>query len=157
MKIKCPICGAKLLNNQVCQYCNVTDEQVLGASNKKVKEFRKTGNTDMIHTTTIFPFDLVKWKMVVFTILLGWAGAHHFYTNRPIRGAYSIVSTVGFIIVLILSFVIKIEGSWVYIAFNIIYEIFGYMMAINVILWLWDIIAVLIRTYKYPVVLPKKE
>ena len=157
MKIKCPICGAKLFNNQLCPYCNITDEQVLGASNKKVKEFRKTGNIDMIHTSTIFPFDLIKWKMVVFTILLGWAGAHHLYVNRPVRGIFSIVSTAGSIGILLLSFVFKIDIEWLSIVYNVIYEILFYMMAINVILWLWDVLAVLIGTFKYPVVLPKKE
>lgn len=157
MKLKCPICGAKMFNNQICPYCNITDEQVLGASNKKVKEFRKSGNTDMIHTTTVFPYDLDKWKMLIFAILLGWAGGHHFYVKRPIRAWYSIISTVGSTFILCCSFFVDISIKWLNIAFNITYEILFYMMAINVLLWVWDIVAILIRTFKYPVVLPKKE
>jgi len=47
--MRCPICGAKMVNKQLCPYCKITDEQVVSASNKKVKEYRQTGNTDMIH------------------------------------------------------------------------------------------------------------
>ena len=36
--MRCPICGAKMVNKQLCQYCNITDEQIYNASNKKVNK-----------------------------------------------------------------------------------------------------------------------
>ena len=92
--MRCPICGAKLYQKQICKYCKVTDEQIVNASNKKVKEERKLGNNDLIHFSTVVPKDVEKWKLWVYTILLGFIGVNHFYINRPYRAVYSLVSTI---------------------------------------------------------------
>ena len=154
--MKCPICGAKMVSKQLCPYCKITDEQVLGASNKKVREYRKTGNTDMIHFTSVIPSDLKRWKIVLFTVLLGWLGVNHFYVNRPVRGAFSLISSVGSTSILILGLVLKITSKAGKIIFNLTYEILFYMMAINVVLWILNIISVIFKSFKVPVVLPKK-
>lgn len=155
--MKCPICGSKMVNKQLCQYCGITDEQVFAASNKKVKEYRKTGNVDMIHYTTIIPNDIKRWKMVLYTVLLGWLGINHLYVNRPVRGGYSIVSTIGSLIFMTLQFTVDFASKASKITFNILYEIFMYMMAINVVLWVLDIVSVIFKSFKVPVVLPDKE
>ena len=79
--MRCPICGAKLYAKQICPYCKITDEQILNASNKKVKEYRKTGNTDMIHYTTVIPKDLSRLKIILYTIFLGLVGVNHYYVK----------------------------------------------------------------------------
>ena len=155
--MKCPICGAKMVNNQLCKYCGITDEQVLAASNSKVKEYRKSGNTDMIHYTNIVPNDLKRWKIIVYTILLGWLGINHFYINRPVRGFYSLISTIGSFIMMILDFMVEIPNKFGRITFNIIYEILFYMMAINFVLWISNAVSVLFKSFKIPVVMPNKE
>ena len=157
MVVKCPICGSKMVNKQLCKYCGITDEQVFAASNKKVKEYRKTGNTDMIHYTTVLPNDLKRWKIVLYTILLGWLGINHFYVNRPKRGAYSIISFVGSMTTIAMQFLVKFSSKIGKIIFNLSFEIFGYMMAINIVLWVLDIFSVIFKSFKVPVVLPKKE
>lgn len=157
MKIKCPICGAKLLNKQVCPYCKVTDEEIRSASNAKVKEYRKTGNTDMIHFTNVIPEDLIRWKIVLYTFLLGWFGINHLYVNRPYRAGYSMISTVGFIIFVIIGSFATIVTDAGIITFNLLYEIFGYMMAINIVLWVSDMLACILKKFKVPVVLPKRN
>ena len=53
--MRCPICGAKMVNKQFCKYCNITDEQVYKASNKKVKEYRKPDRDDLIYFTNVLP------------------------------------------------------------------------------------------------------
>lgn len=149
--MKCPVCGARLYQKQICPYCKITDKQILGASNRKVKECRKTGNTDLIHYSTEIPSDISKIKLYLFTILLGWLGINHYYVLKPIRGTYSVVSFVGAFSILI----IQLVNGYSYLN-NLLYHIFFYMMAINVILWIFDIFNVFFKGFKIPVVLPKK-
>lgn len=150
--MRCPICGAKMVNKQLCQYCNITDEQIYNASNKKAKKVRKEGNSDLIHFTTIVPKDVERLKLILFTIFLGVFGVNHLYINRLYRGIYSIVSMSLFVLFVILTFVgVQFLGF-----FNIVYQIVGYAGAINVILWVSDIINVLIKKMKIPVVLAEK-
>jgi hypothetical protein len=146
-----------MVAKQLCKYCGVTDDQVKNASNQKVKEYRKTGNTDLIHYTTVIPNDLKRWKIILYTVLLGWLGINHYYINRPVRATFSLVSTISSIGIMFLGLLIKISTRAGKIAFNIFYEIFFYMMAINVVLWVLDIFGVIFKSFKMPVVLPKKE
>lgn len=157
LKIKCPVCGATLVGNVVCQYCGTTDKQVLNASNKKVKEYRQTGNTDMIHMTTILPSDLVRWKVVLYTILLGWLGINYIYVNRPIRAGFSMGTSIACVVIYTLNLFVSFSSKTLQLGFDIIYEVIFYSMAINVVIWVFDIISVLLKKFKVPVVLASKE
>jgi len=157
LSLKCPICGAKLLNKQVCPYCKVTDEEIRAASNKKVKEYRKTGNTDMIHFTNILPPDVKRWKITLYTFLLGWLGINHIYVNRPYRAAYSMVSTIGSLTMIIISMFANIVTDAGLIIFNLLYEILMYMMAINIVMWFSNMISCIFKGFKVPVVLPNNK
>lgn len=151
------MCGAKLVAKQICPYCKITDEQITSASNKKVKEYRKSGKKDLICYTNVIPNDLSKLKIILFTIFLGWCGVNHLYVSRPVRGTFSIVATAGSFITLLLGAVLKITSNAGLLIYNIFYTIFFYMMAFNVIMWVFDIIAVICKGFKVPVVLPRKE
>lgn len=154
--MRCPICGAKLIGKQLCPYCKVTDEQIFNASNKKVKEYRKTGNKDLICKTTVVPNDVSRIKLILYTIFLGWCGVNHYYVSRNVRGTYAVVSSAGSIGIMILGMAIgNITGAWI-IIYNVCYSALFYMMAINVVLWILDIFGVLFKTFKIPVVLAKK-
>lgn len=155
--MRCPICGAKLVAKQICPYCKITDDQITSASNKKVKKYRKTGNKDLICYTNVIPNDLSRLKIILYTIFLGWFGINHLYVSRPIRGIYSIISTIGSFLMIILALLIQSYSKAGLIIYQIFYNIFFYMMAINVILWACDIIAVIFKSFKVPVVLAKKE
>ncbi|MGN0961445.1 MAG: hypothetical protein ACI4PF_04530 [Christensenellales bacterium] len=155
--MRCPVCGAKLVAKQVCPYCKITDEQILSASNKKVKEYRKTGNKDLICYTNVIPSDLSRLKIILYTIFLGWLGINHLYVSRPVRGIYSIISTAGSFGMLIVGSLVTSYSDAGLIIYNIFYNVFFYMMAINVILWIIDIFASIFKTFKVPVVLPRKE
>ena len=154
--MKCPICGSKLVGKQLCRYCHITDDQIKNASNKLVREYRKTGNTDMIHYTNVIPNDLERWKIIVYTILLGLIGINHYYINRPRRATFSLISTFGSIIIFIIGISWGFSGV-VKIIYNILFEVLFYMMAINVILWVSNIISVIFGSFKVPVVLGSKE
>lgn len=154
--MRCPICGAKLVGKQLCPYCKITDEQILNASNRKVKEYRKTGNKDMIHFTNVVPNDVSKLKIILYTIFFGFLGVNHYYVLRNIRGTYSLVSTVGCLFIFFLGIAVEISTS-IQGVYNIFYNIFFYMMAINVFMWLGDIFACIFKSFKIPVVLAQKE
>lgn len=154
--MKCPICGSKLVGKQLCRYCNITDDQIKNASNKLVREYRKTGNTDMIHYTNVIPNDLERWKIIVYTILLGILGINHYYVNRPVRATFSLISTFGSVTIFIVGMFWDFSGA-VKIIYNILFEVLFYMMAINVILWVSNIISVIFGSFKVPVVLGNKE
>lgn len=154
--MRCPICGAKLMAKQICPFCKVTDEQILSASNRKVKEYRKTGNTDLIHYSNVIPKDLSKLKIWLYTIFFGFMGVNHYYILRPIRATYSLISFIGSVLVFILGFV-TISTKFLSTLFSIFYYILFLMMAINVVMWLGDILALLLHSFKVPVVLGKKE
>lgn len=151
--MKCPVCGAKLFQNQLCPFCKITDKQIIGASNKKVKEYRKTGNTDLICYSTVVPSDVSRLKLILLTIFLGWTGANHFYVLKPVRGSFSALSCILSFIIFIIQLATGIKTG----ILNILYNIFFYCMAINVILWVFDIFNVIFKGFKIPVVLGKKE
>ena len=155
--MRCPVCGAKMVQKQICPYCKVTDTEVLEASNKKVKEARRAGNKDLIHTTTMWPKDVSKIKLILFTIFFGFIGVNHYYINRPYRATFSLVSTVGSIAIFVVYLVIDISGKFGEGLFSLVYQILFYCMAFNVILWVLDIFGVVFRSFKVPVVLPDKE
>ena len=155
--MRCPICGAKMVQKQICPYCKVTDTEVLEASNKKVKEARKAGNKDLIHTTTNIPKDVSRLKLVLFTIFFGFIGVNHYYINRPVRATFSLISTVGSIAIFIIYLAVDLTGQFGEGLFALIYQILFYCMAINVVLWILDIFGALFKSMKIPVVMPDKE
>lgn len=156
--MKCPVCGARLVAKQICPYCKITDEQILEASNRKVKEYRKTGNKDLICYTNVIPKDVSRLKLILYTIFLGWFGINHLYVLRPVRGIFSIVSTVGSLSILFLGIAVEIPSTgFLSSLYVILYNVLFYAMAINVVIWAFDVFAVLFKTFKVPVVLPKKE
>ena len=155
--MRCPICGAKMKNKQLCPYCKITDIDVIEASNKKVKECRKSGNKDLIHFTTVLPKDISRLKLTLFTIFLGLVGVNYFYINRPGKGVFAAVSTGGSFLMFIWYLFIDFKTKFGENVFGLVYQVLFYCMAFNLIFWILDIFAVLFKTFKVPVVMPDKE
>lgn len=155
--MRCPVCGAKLYQKQICPYCKITDQQILGASNKKVKECRKNGDKDLICFTTVVPPDVSRVKLVLFTIFLGWLGVNHYYIKRNIRGSFSLVSFVASVVLFVLTLTTKLAIGTFAFSFGLLYDIAFVMMAFNLVMWITDMIAVIFRGFKIPVVLAEKE
>ena len=153
--MKCHICGSKMVDGKLCQYCKVTAEQVYGASNKKVKQYRKNDMSDLIYFTTDIPSDVNKVRLLLFTLFFGFLGVNHFYVKRNIRGAFSLLSFVISVTLLILAQSVNTLSS--VLVFNLFYEIAFFAMAINVLLWICDFINVIFHKFKVPVVLKEKE
>lgn len=154
MAMRCPICDAKLVSGELCKYCGVTKDEIENGSNKKVKEYRKTDREDLVYFTKYWPKDISRLKLILYTILLGWLGINHFYVLRHKRALFSTITTTLTIIIQLLTFFIRFNRFFIT---EFIYEIIFMAMAINVILWVWDIFAVAFRSFKVPIVLGKKE
>lgn len=152
--MRCPICGSKMVQGQLCKYCGVTADQVENASNKKVTEYRKNDMSDLIYFTTNIPSDVSRIKLLLYTVFLGVFGVNHYYVKRNIRGLYSTLSTFLSIVFLILDLSIKTLSG--VIVFKIMYEIVWTSMAVNILLWVCDIINLLLKNFKVPVVLAEK-
>lgn len=155
--MNCPICGARLYQKEICKYCKITKDVILEASNKKVKQYRKDDRIDEIHTSSVLPKDVNKPLLIFYTILLGFFGVHSFYVYRNGRGIFSIVSFVVSVIFSILKSTLTITVPWMAITFELLFEFSFLLVVINILLWATDAIAVIIGTYKVPVVLPIKE
>ena len=153
----CPICGARLYQKEICKYCKITKETILAASNKKVVEYRKAGRDDEIHTTNVLPSDVNRVLLIFYTILLGLFGVNSFYVHRNGRGIFCVSSFVISIIFSILKATITITVPWMAVTFELLFEAAFLLVVINMLLWATDIIAVILGTYKVPVVLPLKE
>ncbi len=152
--MRCPICGSKMVQGELCKYCNITSDQVNNASNKKVSEYRRNDMTDLIYFTTEIPNDVSRIKLLLFTIFLGLFGVNHYYVKRNIRGLYSTLSTALCIIFLVLNLAVPTLSS--VLVFRLMYEIIFFAMAINVLLWVCDIINLIFKHFKIPVVLADK-
>lgn len=155
--MRCPICGAKMKQEQFCPFCNVTSDQVLGASNKKVKQYRKNGSKDLIYFTNVLPSDVSRLKLILYTIFFGLFGVNHFYVNRPNRAIFSVVTSAGSMLFFILYLLIDFKTKFAENLFSIVYQLIFYGMAVNVIIWILDVFAVLFKTFKVPVVMKDKE
>ena len=150
--MRCPICGSKMKYG-VCGYCKITADQVENASNKEVAVARKDGRKKEVYYSTTAPKDINVMRLKLLTIFLGWCGVHNFYVKRNIKGLFSILS----IFVALLFFAIKqIAPSNLGIVFQFFYELSFYIVGISLIMWVWDIVAVLCKSFKIPVILGKK-
>jgi len=152
--MRCPICGSKMVQGQLCQYCKITDDQVTNASNKKVTEYRKKDMSDLIYFTDMVPKDVNRLKLILFTIFFGIFGVNHYYVKRILRGTFSLISFILSLVFIILTLAIPTLNSVV--IFRLMYEIVFYSMTFNVVMWIFDIINVLIKKFKIPVVLAEK-
>ena len=150
--MKCPICGAKMKYG-ACQYCKITEEQVINASNKAVSKARRDGRKTDVYYSTTLPSDINRMRLILITIFLGWVGADSFYVKRPFKGLYPLVSIC---VCLVLYAVGQMAGN-LGLVFRFFYEMSFYCTAIALICWVYNIIALFTKNYKVPVVLAEKE
>lgn len=155
--MRCPICGAKMKLKQICPYCKVTNEQVLQASNSKVKEYRKKGYKDLIYLTNVIPNDVSRLKLILYTIFFGLIGVNHYYVNRIHRANFSLCTTCSCFVIFVMYLLIDFKTEFGENLFGLIYQIIFYCMAINVVLWILNIFGSIFKTFKVPVVMPEKE
>lgn len=156
--MRCPICGAKLKDKK-CQYCKITENQVIYASNIEAKQSRLKKEKKEIHTSDVFPKDVNKLKLWIFTIAFGWFGADSFLTGKYVKGMFSIFT---FMLLYIFAFfqVLSTRLNWsvnAYTTFNILLKMFSVFGVVTFMFWFVGVIQLITKRYKVPVVLPDEK
>lgn len=162
--MRCPNCGAKFPQNaNICIHCGTMMSQLVTASNKEVTRARKEYQPELIVNSSIFPSDLSYKKTLLLCIFLGHFGAHRYYTKQTLS---AVIMTVLWSLMLIVSFFVGLH--WAHYlnlyelgfsadAINGIFGVVSFCGAGIIIKWAFDLIYLIIRKYKVPVVLGKKE
>ena len=149
----CPICGCKMPQKTMCIYCKVTGDQVENASNKKAKEKIKQHDRKEVYYSTTMPKDVNKTKLMLLTVLLGFLGIGDFYVGKYAKGIFCTTSVIVFMPFAITNEVIGRSS----VVIKLFTEITSILVMMAILFWIADIITLLIKTYKVPVVLGPKE
>ncbi len=155
-EMRCPYCQTKILRGTAkCKTCGLTKEQIYYA--KLTTPYKTRQNILM---SKIRPIELPMWKMAVGGIF-GFLGVHCFISKRYLRGALYWLLLIGLIVELCV-FPMSFDGvthSEIRYAFESRTFLFpGDLIGIIWLgLWVWDMFAIFLRQYKYPVVVQLSE
>lgn len=157
-KKKCPFCGYK--NNPVavdCEACGLNFTQLKDCSNKEAKEtlkHRRFGETfeGEIVDVAFYPNDVKKVRFFLLAILLGLFGAHNFYVGKYVKGWLSLILGAIFTIcVFVVASTVELGTGIANLFFNI-----GLFAGVYpIITWLFDLVAILFKGFRFPVKLKK--
>lgn len=152
-KKRCPRCGKKMLSEiGVCPQCKLNFQKFFSATNKEGKIALKQGDKDRVIYRQGVPADVSKLTLLLLTVFLGFAGAHHYYVGRRNRGFfYSIFFCVGLIYSLMTVFLSFDWTSEIGQFFYVLVLIWGLV----IMLWIVDIVKVCFNRFKIPVSLPR--
>ena len=97
-------------------------------------------------------------QLTLFTIFLGWYGIGNFYVGKTLKGIYCAVSAgLAFIFSLLYAFLTNDWGSAMVYIIGYGWHISGYLFMVNMLMWISDIVGLIFKTYKVPVVLAEEE
>ena len=157
--MNCPICGAKV-KNEICPYCEITNKQIIYASNKQAKEIRKEKkDQSKICYSSTMPKDVNKVKLWIFLIFGGWFGADSFLTGKYFKGLFCLFSYITIFMVGLLK-TLADQYNWGTNAVDTFGALLSLMSIFGVVvflMWFVGVIQMLTKKYKVPVVLPDKE
>jgi TM2 domain-containing membrane protein YozV len=147
----CPNCYNKIPKNvSVCSVCKFHLNELNSANNAYVKQARKEGRYDDIIYTTQFPSDLNYQKTFYMAVLGGWFGLHNFYINKTFKAMFNLGSLLLSFILSTLIFTGVLGQEFVSASVYV-----SILFAATLIMWVSDIIALLTKSFKVPVVLKK--
>ena len=162
--MRCPNCGAKFPKNaNICIHCGTMMSQLVTASNKAVVKARKEYQPEIIVYSSIFPSDLSYKKTLLLCIFLGLFGAHRYYTKQTLS---AIIMTVLWSLMLVVSFFVGLTwANYLNIyelglsadAVNGIFGVVSFCGAGVIIKWGFDLINIILKRFKVPVVLGEKQ
>ncbi len=149
---KCPRCEAKCLVNQLrCPECGLIFSRVEEATNAAAVERLKNKEKESVLYVKKVPKDLKKWKLVLFTVLLGLVGGGYFYVHRWQRGLWYILGFVLWVLCVALNSILV--GVWN----GALIEILAVCVGIYGVAWIFDVVWVCTNKFKIPVSLPREE
>lgn len=86
---RCPRCGNKCLKIQEkCPECDLIFSRLQLATNKAAKKKLAHFDRDYVIFTKNLPSDVQWWKLLLYTIFLGWFGGHYYYVGKYIKGLF---------------------------------------------------------------------
>ncbi len=151
--MRCPICGCKMPQKTMCIYCKITGEQVENASNIKAKQAIKNKQRAIVHYSSVMPKDVNRTKLIVLTVLLGFFGAGNYYVGKYLKGAFCTTSWILYVPFGVTHYVVNQKLP----AIELISQIFALFVMVTLLLWVADMINLVIKSYKVPVVIPESK
>lgn len=155
-EMRCPYCLTKMPKGTTkCKNCALTKEQIYYA--KLTAPYKRDQNVLM---SKVRPAELPFWKVGLGGIF-GFFGIHCFVTKRYVRGAIMLLLTVLYLISMVIfpSAYGELEAHPWRAAFENQTFLFppDLLGIIALGMWVWDMFAILIGQFKYPVVPATKE
>ena len=146
---RCPRCGMKQPQMVVtCPKCRLNFTKFDAATNYEAKQALRVGEKEQVIFRTGFPVDVKKWKLLLFTIFLGFTGAHYYYVGRTKMGIFfSIFFGVGIINAVVSSIYPSVTQTNAFQWFYLLVLVWGAVIA----LWIIDIAKVSLNRFKIPV------
>ena len=150
---RCPRCNFKVEEYAgVCPKCRLNYEKFNSATNKEGIKTLAEGDKERVIYRNGCPTDVKKWKLLLFTIFLGFCGGHYFYVGRKNWGIfYFVFFLVGVVNAIIQLCLGRTPDGELYQVFYLLVLIWGVVL----VLWLIDIIKVIFNRFKIPVSLPR--
>ncbi|MBS7401386.1 MAG: hypothetical protein KIG16_02620 [Eubacteriales bacterium] len=155
-EMRCPYCQTKMpKGTSKCRTCGLSKEQIYYA--KLTAPYKPGSNVLM---SKVRPAELPMWKMAVGGVF-GFLGVHCLIAKRYLRGLFYWLLLIAFVVELCVFPPDFGEGTSSYIrsAFeNHTYLFPGDLIGIILFgLWVWDMFAIFLRQFKYPVVVQLSE
>lgn len=155
-EMRCPYCQTKMpRGTSKCKNCGLSKEQIYYA---KLTAPYKPGRNILM--SKVRPAGLPLWQMGL-GAAFGFFGIHCFISKRYLRGALFWLLLIGFIVELCIfppNFGDPDKASIRYAFESRTYLFPGDLIGIILLgLWVWDLFAVFLRQYKYPVVVQLGE
>jgi ribosomal protein L24E len=152
-KVKCPYCGYPIEKFQSkCDKCGVTKYQISFASNTEAKQIMKNRTGEKIVKLRRRPRDISFTALALRLWLGGWFGLHNYFLGRKWRGLIQTIFISVFIATEVFLQTFGISA--------IVHDVFrmnglpvptSLMGAIAILIWFYDIIAIVVGGYRYPV------
>ena len=155
-EMRCPYCQTKMpKGTSKCKNCALTKEQIYNA---KLTAPYKPGRNILM--SKVRPAELPFWKMLIGG-LFGFLGIHCYVSKRYVRGIIMLLLSVAFIAELM---IFPPEfGERAAHASRALFEDSTFLFPPDLLgifvlfMWVWDLFAILLRHFKYPVVVQIEE
>ena len=149
---KCPRCEAKCLQSQLrCPECGLIFSRMENATNAAaVQRFKERDKEAVLYVKQV-PKDKKKWKLILYTVLLGLFGGGYFYVRRWQRGLFYLLGFA--LLVVCVVFNAQLISVWD----GVLIEFLGIFVGVYGVAWIFDIVYVCTGKFKIPVSLPKEE
>lgn len=155
-EMRCPYCQTKIMKGTAkCKHCGLTKEQIYYA---KLTAPYKAGQNILM--SKVRPAELPLWKMGVGGVF-GFLGVHCFIAKRYLRGLLYWLLLISFIVVMCVfppNFGDATPNAVRYAFESRTYLFPGDLLGIILLgMWVWDLFAIFLRQFKYPVVVQLSE